>query len=238
MIGALAAGAVSAQTAPDPKANRGPFRSFVTLKALGNARAVEGPVAYDTVLFSQALAYTTTGVLKADLKDIKPKRGKEAEILLPAGTVMFALAKGAPDANTMWCTLKAAGQTNMCVAAAKGRKDAGYVVYQTSANPAFDGGPPASIVTWVQAPEFDVQDKVVDSGYRIDFALKTSETMTVEKRYYIGDDLQVSSSAKLMSRHDVIFSNIGGEALYVAYDPASNRFSAKRFDTEAEAVAQ
>ena len=232
------AGGVSAQTAPDPKANRGPFRSFVTLKALGKARTVEGPVAYDTVIFSQALAYTTTGVLKADLKEIKPQRGREAATLLPAGTVMFALAKGAPDASTMWCTLKTASQTNMCVAAAKGRKEAGYVVYKTSANPAFDGGPPTSVVTWVQAPEFDIQQTVVDSGYRIDFALKTSATMTVEKKYYFGDDQQVTSAATLMSRHDVIFSNIGGEALYVAYDAASDSFGARRFDTEAEAVAQ
>lgn len=231
--GAFLAAAASAQ-AQDPKANRGPLRSAITTKALGPAEVVEGPVAFDTVIFTQNLAYAMPGTLKADVISANPSK---PEILLKAGTLLWGVPTKAADEKPTWCTQPAAGVSPMCIGMGASGGVMSYYLFPVSADAAVEGARPAAAPQKVAAPEVEISNAVVDSTYRVTFAMKKSDKMEIERKYWRGSSVVVTQQLKLLSRHDMVFATTEGAALYVSYDAATEGFTAKRYASEAEAMA-
>jgi hypothetical protein len=235
MAGVLLAVAADAATAQgvDPKTLRGPLRSVTTMKALGPVELVEGPVAYGKIIFTQKLAYAMPGVMKTDLTS-----GKSDVPLIKAGTAMYGLPSKLPDGKPMWCTQPVAGNGPLCVALGQTNGGTGYYLFAVGLDAAVEGPHPVGTLESVSAPDVEATDATVDSGYRLTFAMKHNDAMEIERRYWQGEKTVVTQQLKLSSRHDIVFSTTGGEALYVSYDAAKEGFTAKRYATEAEAMAQ
>lgn len=221
----------SGANAADPKANRGPLRAPITMKAMGAADVIEGPVAFGTALYSQLLAYAMPGTLKSDVT------ADGGTVVLKAGTPVYGGSPDKADASTVWCTRKADIKP-MCIAPGAGKNAGSSYAFQVGDNAAVEGWQPQGVLTKVNTPDVDLDAAPAPAGYRITFALNASQTMEVERVIWRDSVKVVTRQSKLASRHDIVFSSRDGEALYVTYDPASDSFSAKRYATEAEAMAQ